>query len=78
MLHVAVEKIEVGAAAVEIGVHIVLLRTSGQLAVVKKIHHPGWVRNRSKSDGAVVFAGLVNVLVNAKFKKVVSVSAPRI
>jgi hypothetical protein len=34
------------------------------------------MRNRSKSDGAVLFAGFVNVLVHAIVKQVIPVAPP--
>ena len=68
MLHVAVEKIEVGAAAVKIRVDVVLLRAWRQLAIVEKINHPGWMRNRTKPNRAVIFTRFINILVHAIMK----------
>ena len=68
MLHVAVEKIEVGAAAVKIRVDVVLLRAWRQLAIVEKINHSGGLRHRAESNRSVLFTSFINVLVHAIMK----------
>ena len=78
MLHVAIEKIKVGAAAMKIGVHVVLLRAGRQLAVVKEIHNARGMRDGSKPNRAVVFTGFIDILVHAIMKEVVPIASPRI
>ena len=76
MLHVPVQKIKVRSTTVKIGVDVILLRSRSQLSIVKQIHHPRRTRHRAKSNRAIIFARLIDMLVHAIVKQIVPVAPP--
>src|SRR6266404_5726761 len=73
----AVEKGELRAAVVQVGVYIVLLGDSGEFAIVEEPDDTKWLTDGGESD-LIARAGPVYMLVETIVEKVVSVAAPGI